>query len=292
MRTRAARAAETTHHHRGLQTMTCDIANHQPQLARRKYEEVVPIAADCAILGGDEPNSKGEPRALRECRRQQAAFEQQGRCPFDRQRPRMDRCRDPFTDDLEKPQVVVVERSIGGPSDMEHAEDSVLAQQRNAEHHLDALLPQNRVRNRRRVDAVQPRWLSRSGDTTSETNADRDSHTLADFLLDARRRSGDKLVGVGIEQQDDGGVDVEHLADSHQHLFEKIVDAQARETRVGQGLQLRKTAREVVLAGIQHPVCPTGAHRLFGNSSEHTTPPLRAPHPPGPVPRTIRRRRA
>ena len=68
-RVRAERAADASHHDCRLQTVTGDVADNDPKLARRQREEVVPIAADCASFGGDVTRRELESRATRQPRR-------------------------------------------------------------------------------------------------------------------------------------------------------------------------------------------------------------------------------
>ena len=45
-RVRAQRTADASHHDRRVETVTGNVADDDPQLARRQREEVIPIAAD------------------------------------------------------------------------------------------------------------------------------------------------------------------------------------------------------------------------------------------------------
>ena len=139
---------------------------------------------------------------------------------------------------------LLVERSVLEPPDMQDAEDVVAAQQRDAEHHLDALLPQDRIRDRRRVDAVQPHGILRCGDTSGEARSERNAHSLANFVLDAARRPRHQFLGLLVEQQHRGRVDIKNLAHAGQQLDEQIIDIEVRERAVGQRPEVRQTLRD------------------------------------------------
>jgi hypothetical protein len=62
-------AAHASHDDRRFQSVTGDIANDDPQVARRRREQVVPIAADRAILGGDVADRKLDSWESRQPRR-------------------------------------------------------------------------------------------------------------------------------------------------------------------------------------------------------------------------------
>ena len=51
-RVRPQRAADATHDHRGVEAVAGDVADDDPQRARRQREEVVPVAADRTLLRG------------------------------------------------------------------------------------------------------------------------------------------------------------------------------------------------------------------------------------------------
>ena len=111
------------------------------------------------------------------------------------------------------------------------------------------------------VDAIQPRGLLRCGDATSETGAQWNPYPLADLFLDARRRSGDEFLGVGVEEQHRGGVNVEHVAHSRQQFGEELVDVKARQGSASKRLELLQMRLDPVLAPTRElPL--THTHRL------------------------------
>jgi hypothetical protein len=156
---------------------------------------------------------------------------------------------------LEKIDVLVAEGSVAKPPHVKDAQNIVATHQRNAEHHLDALLPQERIRDCRRVDVIQPHWFLRGGDTSGETGAERNPYALANLVLDATRRPGDEHLGIGIEHQHGSRVDVKNLAHPAKQLHQKIIDIKARQLDVGEGLQVLETQRKSVVThtnGVRH----------------------------------------
>jgi hypothetical protein len=132
-------------------------------------------------------------------------------------------------------------RSVAKPPHVKDTEDVVAAQQRNAEHHFDALFPQERIRDCRGVDVIQPHWLLRCGDTSGETGAERNPYALANLVLDATGRSGHEHLGFGIEHEHGSRVDIKNLAHPAKQLHEKIIDIKARQRGIGEGLQVLET---------------------------------------------------
>jgi hypothetical protein len=130
-------------------------------------------------------------------------------------------------------------------------DDIVLAQERHAEHHLDAPLPQSRIRDGSRVDAIQPCGLPRHGDTSGETRADRNPHPLANLVLDATGRPRNQLAGVGIEHQHSGRVGVKNLAHPGQQLDEKVIDIKPRQLGVGERLQVLEAHRNGLITSAE-----------------------------------------
>src|SRR5881392_3289700 len=119
--------------------MTGDVTDDDPELARRQREKVIPITADREVLGGDVARREAQSRTTRQPRRQQAAFQESRRRPFDRELPGLYRARNAIGNDPEELDVVLVEPSVHEPPDVQHTEDIVAAQKLDAEHHLDAL---------------------------------------------------------------------------------------------------------------------------------------------------------
>jgi hypothetical protein len=73
--------------------------------------------------------------------------------------------------------------SLSEPTDVENPEKVSSGDEGNAQHRLDALLPENGVGHRRLVDPVENDWPSIGGDPTGEADANGYSHSLANFLF-------------------------------------------------------------------------------------------------------------
>ena len=120
---------------------------------------------------------------------------------------------------------------------MEDAAHLSLDDERDAEHRLDPLLPQDRVEDVRVVDVVEDHRPLLGGDPSGEAAADRDADALLHLLLDPERRARDELVRVLVEQEDRARVDLEDLAGPLEQGVEQLVEPQVCERGVGDGLQ-------------------------------------------------------
>jgi hypothetical protein len=72
---------------------------------------------------------------------------------------------------------------------VQHAEDAVALEHRNAEHHADAPLVEERIRDGRRVDPFEVDRSAGRRDAACEAPTERDAHSLAHLLLDTKRGS-------------------------------------------------------------------------------------------------------
>ena len=112
---------------------------------------------------------------------------------------------------------------------MEDAEHGVTGQQRHAEHHADALLPQDRIRHGGGVDPIEPDRTPPGSDAASETDPDGDPDTLADLFFDAAGGARHQLVRALVDQQDSRGVGVEDLPNSLEEFDQQIVEIEVRQ---------------------------------------------------------------
>jgi hypothetical protein len=140
-------------------------------------------------------------------------------------------------DDLEQRDVMIGEGTLIEPTHVEHPEKAVAGEQGNTQHHLDALLPEDRVRDRGCVDALETNRAPGGGDPTGEAAPDRNSHAFAHLFLDPAGGGGDELLLVLGEQQDGGTVGIECFLHASQQFIEQVVDLELRDRRVGQRLQ-------------------------------------------------------
>lgn len=103
---------------------------------------------------------------------------------------------------------------------VENAERLLAAEERDPEHHANTLLPENRIRNRGRVDAIEYHGRPGCRDAPGESGAEWYPNALADLLLDAARGTCDKLVGGAFEHQHRGGIGVQYVAHPCEQLRE------------------------------------------------------------------------
>ena len=173
---------------------------------------------------------------------------------FDRAPPGLDRAGDAFGHNLEELEIFLVERSALAPPNVQYAEDVVATHQRDAEHHLDALFPQDRIRDRRRVDLIEAHRHSCCCDTAGEPHSDGHPHSLTNFILDPTRGSRHECVALFVEQQHGSRVDIEDLAYASKQLDEQIIEIELRERAVRQRLKVRQTLRNRTMAQTPPPM--------------------------------------
>ena len=106
---------------------------------------------------------------------------------------------------------MIGEGTLFEPTHVEHPEEAVAGEQGDTQHHLDALLPEDRVRDLRGcVDALERRIGPLGGcDPTCEAAPDRNSNALAHLLLDPASCGCDEILLALRDQQDCCGVGIE-----------------------------------------------------------------------------------
>ena len=111
---------------------------------------------------------------------------------------------------------------------MQDTEKLVPHLERDAEHRLDAFLPQDWVEDVRVVDVLDHDRRARRRDAAREALADRDADALLDLLLQPARGAGDQHLLVFVEQEDGNRI---HVQDA---LYPKqVVDEQLLERALG-----------------------------------------------------------
>ena len=140
----------------------------------------------------------------------------------------------------------VVNRRACRVADVQDPDHPAGGHQRDAQHGLDALLPQDGVRHRRLVDAIQHNGSPFGCDSPGETHAQRDPDALVHLLLDAPGRSGHELLRAFLEQQDGRRVRVEHAPDPIEQLDQQVLDIQPPEG----GVRDRLYVAEVLVGAI------------------------------------------
>jgi hypothetical protein len=159
----------------------------------------------------------------------------------------LDRERGTVGHELQQLDLVLVEGAVMERADVEDAAHLTLDDQRDAEHRLDPLLPQDRVEDVSVVDVVEDHRPLLGGDPTGEPTTDRNADALLYLLLDAERSPRDELVRVLVEQEDRARVDLEDLPGPVEQRIEQLVESQVRERGVGDGLQPPNTLRSGTL---------------------------------------------
>ena len=139
--------------------------------------------------------------------------------------------------DLEHGEIALAERPRMQRSDMEHADQVTLDDQRHAEQRADPLLAQDRIHDVGVVDVGDEDRHALGRDPSREPSSDRDPHALLDLFLDPVRGARDQLLRVLVEQQDRDRVDRQRVAHADQQLVEKLLEPQLGERRVGEGEQ-------------------------------------------------------
>ena len=236
------RALDPAHRHCRVEPMTCYVACDEPEIAGRQRERVVPVAADRPTLRGHIPgaasctpvsagrrvgckprSSKSDAAALISRRRATTAAATHSPAIFN----------------------TAMSSSVNGSADSLPTCNTPMMSvpwiQRDAEHHLDPLLPEERVRDGGGVHARQSDGLHAGGDRSGEPVAERDSHALADLLLQPARSARNEIIRARVAQQDRGRVGDECGPDPVQQLGEQVVDVEARQLDIGYCQQMRQT---------------------------------------------------
>ena len=170
----------------------------------------------------------------------QAALEGIHKAALALDQPAADGKGDAVRGELEHLDVLVGEHPRRERSDVQHADDPGLQQQRHPEQRFQALLPKDRVEDVRLVDIVDPHGLAPFRDAPGEAPADRNPHLALDLLLEALRGANEESSTIVLQQQDRGGVHLEELGDADEQLREYLLEREVRERCVGNALQSSK----------------------------------------------------
>ena len=124
---------------------------------------------------------------------------------------------------------------------MENPNQSVAAQERETEHHFDALLPQQRIRDGRRIHPTEQDRTPCRSDPSCKPRTQRNPYALAHLLLDTSRGCRDKFLRCLIEEQHGRRIGTEHFANSCQELGQQIINVEMCQSRIGERLKARQT---------------------------------------------------
>src|SRR5437588_9854208 len=93
--------------------------------------------------------------------------------------------------------------------------------QRGAEERLDPFLAQERIQYVGVVDVLDRQRPALVGDSAREAPAERDPHAALDLLLEPFRRARDELARGLVEEQEDGRVGFQDVADADEEPLEQ-----------------------------------------------------------------------
>ena len=113
--------------------------------------------------------------------------------------------------------------------------------ERDSEEALDALLAEHGIDLVGAADVAEHDRPALGGDSAGEPLSDRDADALFHLVLEADRRAGDELASGLVEQEDGGGVRLEHVPDPRQQLGEELIEVKVRQGSVGDELEPSKT---------------------------------------------------
>ena len=164
----------------------------------------------------------------------------------------LDRERRALGDELQQLDVAVAEVVQVQRSDVQHTDDDVPHDERDAEHRLDPLLAQDGVENVGVVDVGKDHRPPLGGDRPGESAADRDAHALLDLLLEPDRRARDELVPLRVEQEHGARVHSEDVPCAEQERLQQLLQLEMRERDVGDRLH-RLEPRPRLLLRLEQP---------------------------------------
>ena len=109
---------------------------------------------------------------------------------------------------------------------MEHTDDPIVAEQWRAEHHPYALLPEDWIRHRGRIDPLQEYCFLAGRDSTREPHSDRYLDALPHFLFEPSSGARDEEARAVLDEQNRSRVRVENHLHALEQLVEKFVNAE------------------------------------------------------------------
>ena len=143
--------------------------------------------------------------------------------------------------EVEQAHFVVVEEVRHERPDVDDAKNIASRDERRAEQRLDALLAQDRVQHIGVVDVREHDRALLGGDAAGKAAADGNPHALLDLFLDPPRSAGNQLSALLVEEEDRARVGPQGASHPLDKLLQEVVEAQGRERRVRDGLQLRQS---------------------------------------------------
>ena len=238
--------AHLAHQRRRANAVAGHVPDGQPDAAAGQREHVVPVSADLVAGGqvarggrraGEFGQAVGQQAALQGDRTAMLSFQGgkqagplDGRCGSGGRQLQHDGVRRP-------------ELAGDEAADVEHSDHRALHHERDAEQGPYAALAQDGVHDVGLAQVHDGDRRAFGRDSAGEPPAERDAHTLPDLLLEPLGRAGYELGGLLVDEQDRGGVDVEHLADAHEQLVEQRLEAEIRQGGIAQAIQISRALR-------------------------------------------------
>jgi hypothetical protein len=150
----------------------------------------------------------------------------------------VDRESDAIGDDLEDLRVILVEVPLRERPDMENPEQPGLDDQRDAEQRANLLLVEERVESVAGSEVADRDRALFGSNPAGEAFADRDAEADLNRLLETPGSSGRQLIGLLIEKQNRGGVDVKDPDDPNKERLEKPIELEVRKSSLRDPLEV------------------------------------------------------
>lgn len=231
---------QLTHQRRSAEAVSDHVADRHSQMPAGQLEDVIPVAAHLVAGrqvagGGADPDHVDQPLG------QQAALQHHGAAMLVfqcRVEPGpLDAGRRPGCGHVEQGQILLVEGARSERSDVQHADQNSLHDQRHAEQRADARLAEDRIEDVGVIDIGDEDGHALLGDPAGEALADRDADSLLHLRLHALGGASHELVLLVVEQQDGDGVHGQRVLHPVEQLAEEVLQAELGQRGVAQAVQ-------------------------------------------------------
>ena len=208
---RSQRTPESAHNDSWNEPVARDVAGHDPDVAAREFEGVVPVTPDIPALCRNIAACEFNLGVCQQPGWQKAPLQYRRGAAFCRSDTGLGRHCELVGDELEQHDGILVECSVAERAHVKHARKFSSGDEWDAQHRVDALFPKDRIGDRRGVDAIENHRTTLGGNTSSEANPDGDPHALPHLFLQSTGRSGDEVIGRRLQQKHGGGVAMEEF---------------------------------------------------------------------------------
>ena len=235
----AQRVPELPHGRRRDDPAADHVPDDDPEPSVPERDRVVPVAADLEPgAAGDVACTECVFRRFREPFRQEAALQRLG----DRAMPLVqdglldgERC--PRCDQPEQEEVVFGEVPAFEGADVEHADETLVRDQRHARERPQSVLAKEGAVDLDGRDVFDHPRLALSSDAAREALPDRHPHTLRHLHLEPGRGSRDEVVSLLVEDEERRGVRPQGFPQALEQLAQELVQRLRLERRVDHRLQ-------------------------------------------------------